>query len=119
MTSQTRRKAPSTQQQIDQYVERNQARGSAILALSSLLAGAVAIGRPSYDRKASEAATTAGFHAELLTGLIQAVATFDYSSNDLEEILDECLAKGAIVPKSSAEAWVRRFLEIGRNIEGR
>lgn len=118
MTRQTR-KAPTRQEQIDQYVERNQARGSAILALSSLLAGATATGRPSYDLKASEAAKTAGFHAELLTGLVSAIATLDYSSNDLEEILDECLTHGAVPKMSTAEAWVRRFLEIGRRVEGR
>lgn len=115
----TKRKAPTRQEQIDQYVERNQARGSAILALSALLAGAVATGRPSYDLKASEAAKLAGFQAELLTGLIAAVSTLDYSSNDLEEILEECLTHGAIPRKHTAEAWVRRFLEIGRRVEGR
>lgn len=119
MTSQKKQTRPTRQQQVDQYVERNQARGSAILALSSLLAGAVAIGRPSYDLKASEAAKTAGFHAELLTSLVSAISTLDYSSNDLDEILDECLTHGAVPRKSSAEAWVRRFVETGRAVEGR
>lgn len=110
----TRTKAPTRQEQVDQYVERNQARGSAILALSALLAGAVAEGRPSYDLKASEKAKTAGFHAELLTGLISAIATLDYSSSDLAEIFEECLAHGAVPRMSSADAWTRRFMDTGR-----
>lgn len=119
MTSQKKQTRPTRQEQVDQYVERNQARGSAILALSALLAGAVATGRPSYDLKASEAAKLAGFQAELLTGLISAIATLDYSSSDLAEIFEECLTHGAVPKMSTADAWVRRFIETGAAIEGR